>query len=152
MKNIMTKLTLTSALTVMALSAYAGTFYEKDGVAINGFDPVAYFTTQKATKGAAEFSSVYKGSTFRFASAKNRDLFSANPARYAPQYDGYCAYGVSKGAKAKTEGEAYKIVGGKLYLNYDKTIQENWQKNQAEFISAADKKWNTVSKLTTIVQ
>lgn len=152
MKNVLNRMTLVSAFTVLSLSGHAGTFFEKDGVAINGFDPVAYFTTQKATKGAAEFSSVYKGSTFRFASAKNRDLFSANPARYAPQYDGYCAYGVSKGAKAKTEGEAYKIVGGKLYLNYDKTIQENWQKNQAEFISAADKKWNTVSKLTTVVQ
>lgn len=152
MKNILTKLTLTTAFTVMALTAHAGSFFEKDGVAIKGYDPVAYFTTQKATKGVKTFSSVYKGSTFHFASAANRDLFSANPARYAPQYDGYCAYGVSKGAKAKIEGEAYKIVEGKLYLNYDKAIQGDWQKNQAEFISTADKNWNNVSKLTTIVQ
>ena len=152
MKNLITKMTLASAMTVFSLTGYGGTFFEKDGVAIKGFDTVEYFTSHKAIKGNAGFTSDYKGSTFHFVTAANRDLFKANPSGYAPQYDGYCAYGVSKGAKAKIEGEAFKIVEGKLYLNYDKTIQSDWQKKQAEFISTADKNWNKVSKLTTIVQ
>lgn len=152
MKRTLTHLTLASTLAVFSVAGHAGTFFESEGVAIKGFDPVAYFTVHKAIKGTPAHTAVYKGSTFRFASAANRDSFVANPSRYAPQYDGYCAFGVAKGAKAKTEGEAFKIVAGKLYLNYDKTIQSDWQKQQAQFIATADKKWSDVRQLTSVVQ
>lgn len=152
MKRSLTQLTLFSTLTVFSFAGHAGTFFESEGVAIKGFDTVAYFTVHKAIKGTSAHTAVYKGSTFRFASAANRDIFVANPNRYAPQYDGYCAYGAAKGAKAKTEGEAFKIVAGKLYLNYDETIQSKWQKEEAEFIATANKKWSVVSQLTTVVQ
>lgn len=152
MNNFLSKMAVVSAITVLSLTGYAGEFFEKDGSAIKGFDTVAYFTMQKAIKGIPAYTSVYKGSTFQFATGENRDLFAANPAKYAPQYNGYCAYGVSKGAKAKIEGDAFKIVEGKLYLNYDKSIQSDWEKGQAAFITKADKNWESVRKLTKVVQ
>ena len=88
MKHFIKKITLGSVLTVFSLTSYGGAFFEKDGVAIKGFDTVAYFTSQKALKGNAAFTSEYKGSTFHFVSAANRDLFKANPSQYSPQYDG----------------------------------------------------------------
>lgn len=152
MQKLISKIALASVITVFSLTGHAGSFYEKDGVAINGYDSVAYFDSNKALRGSDAHTAVYKGSTFHFATPRNRDLFVANPGRYAPQYDGFCAYGVAKGARAKTEGEAFKIVDGKLYLNYNKAVQADWEVNQAKLIKKANKNWGTVRELTAVVR
>lgn len=111
------------------------------GVAINGYDPVAYFTENKPVAGKADITYSWKGATWRFATAQNRDAFKASPERYAPQYGGYCAYAVAKGSTAKTEPEAWSIVADKLYLNYSKGVQRTWEKDTPGYIKAADKNW-----------
>ena len=120
--------------------------YQKNGVAIKGYDPVAYFTSNGPVKGNAEFSHTYKGATWHFASAENREKFKSDPDKYAPQYGGYCAYAVSKGSTAKIEPDAWKIVDGKLYLNYSKGIQKKWEKDIPGYIKKADANWPAVLK------
>lgn len=112
-----------------------------DDLAVQGYDPVAYFTAGKPVKGAKEFSTKYMGATFRFASAANRDAFIANPAGYAPQYGGYCAWAVSQGYTAKGDARNWKIVDGKLYLNYNTSIQKKWEGDIPGFVSAANTNW-----------
>lgn len=121
--------------------------YSADGkVAIKGADPVAYFTDGKPVIGKPEFSYEWMGKTWRFASAEHRDAFKANPAKYAPQYGGYCAYAVAQGETAKIEPENWTIVNGKLYLNYDDRIQKRWTAKRDDYIKAADKNWPGVLK------
>ncbi len=112
-----------------------------DGVAINGYDPVGYFTDNAPVKGSSDFTTEYKGAVWQFASAENRDLFTANPKKYAPQYGGYCAFAVAHNQLAKTEPDAFSIVDGKLYLNYDLSIRQQWEGDKTSFIPAADGYW-----------
>ncbi|MBI1396832.1 MAG: YHS domain-containing protein [Betaproteobacteria bacterium] len=143
-------LAASTALLLVSGGAFAGEFYEKNGVAIKGFDPVAYFTDHEAIEGSSEYTATYKGSTFRFASMAHRDLFEADPGKYAPQYDGFCAYGVARGVKAKIEGDAFTIVDGKLYLNFDARVQSKWSKDIPGYLDRADHNWPEVSKLTKV--
>ena len=130
----------------------AGEFFEKGGVALDGYDPVAYFTDAKTAAGSAEFAVTHKGSIFRFATAANRDRFRADPEAYAPQYGGFCAFGTAGGYKAKIDPKAWSIVGGKLYLNYDAKVQSEWNKDRTGYIDKADSKWPEVSKQTKVIQ
>jgi YHS domain-containing protein len=114
------------------------------GVAVAGYDPVAYFTDKKPVKGKPDISYSWKGATWRFASAKNRDAFKANPETYAPQYGGHCAWAVSQGYTAKGDPKVWKIVGGKLYLNYNAQVQQNWERDTAGNITKADGNWPKV--------
>ena len=114
------------------------------GVAVGGFDPVAYFTEGKPVAGKAEITLLHEGATWRFATEANRDAFKADPAKYAPQYGGYCAFAVAQGSTAKGDPNVWSIVNGKLYLNYNKGVQKDWEKNKASFITKADAKWPTV--------
>ena len=107
------------------VSAYAGDFFERNNLAIDGYDPAAYFTEQKPMKGSPEFRSDYQGSTFHFVSAAHRDAFAADPSKYAPQYGGYCAYGMAKRYKATIDPAAFTMVGDKLYLNYTRRSVPN---------------------------
>jgi YHS domain-containing protein len=117
---------------------YTGAF---DDLAVQGYDPVAYFTDGKPVKGDKAFSTEYMGATFRFASAAHRDTFIANPEAYAPQYGGYCAWAVSQGYTAKGDARNWKIVDGKLYLNYNTSIQKKWEADIPGFVSAANTNW-----------
>lgn len=119
-------------------------FTDGDGLAIRGIDPVAYFTQGKPVKGAAEFTASYKDSTWRFASAGNRDKFLASPETFAPQYGGFCAYAAAKNSKAPIDPDAWTIVDGKLYLNYSKRIRRRWRKDIPGYILAADANWPTL--------
>ena len=112
-----------------------------EGVAVGGYDPVAYFTEDKPVKGNEDITAEYKGATWRFASAANRETFLADPERYAPQYGGYCAFAVSSGYTAKSDPEAWRIVDGKLYLNYSKGVQKRWSQDIPGHISKADSNW-----------
>jgi len=121
-------------------------FKARDGVAIRGYDPVAYFKQGRPVKGAAQFSHSWSNATWWFSSAENRDLFKANPAQYAPQFGGYCAWAVSKGYTADTDPDAWKIVDGKLYLNYSKDVQKKWEADIPARIREGEKNWPTLHK------
>lgn len=108
------------------------------GVAIGGYDSVAYFTKGEATKGDKEFVLSYKGADWRFSSQENLDLFSANPEKYAPQYGGYCAYAASKGALAKGDPEAWTVYEDKLYLNFSKSVRALWKTDIPGNVAKAD--------------
>lgn len=113
-------------------------------VAVGGYDAVAYFTQGKPVKGSTNFSTTYKGAEFRFANAGDLAAFKANPDKYAPQYGGYCAWAVSQGYTASGDPLVWKVVGGKLYLNYNEEVGQRWSKNIPGFIAAADKNWPAV--------
>jgi YHS domain-containing protein len=111
------------------------------GIAIDGTDPVAYFTESRAVEGSKEFEHEWMGATWRFSSAANRDRFRADPERYAPQYGGYCAWAVGHGYTAPTDPAAWSIVDGKLYLNYDLDVQQQWAPEKEKWIEAGDRNW-----------
>jgi YHS domain-containing protein len=137
---------LAGAIFLASTGALAGAYFERGGAAIDGYDPVAYFTENKPVKGSSAFTAMHEGSTFRFASAANRDAFVSDPKKYAPQYGGFCAYAVAHGYKAKIEPDAFTIVDGKLYLNYDQSIQRRWRRDIPGYIRRGDHNWPGVSK------
>jgi YHS domain-containing protein len=112
------------------------------GVAIEGYDTVAYFTDGKASKGSEQFAYDWLGVTWLFANSEHRDLFAKKPVQYAPQYGGHCAMGTAFGeSTANIDPEAWSIVNGKLYLQYSKGGREAWEQDRANRIAAADQKW-----------
>ena len=121
-------------------------FYSEGGLAIRGTDPVAYFTQGKPVKGNPEFAYKWGNATWQFASEQNRDLFVKSPDKYAPQYGGFCAWAVSQGYTASTDPDAWKIVDGKLYLNYNSAVQWGWQKDIAGNVSKGDNNWPALAK------
>jgi YHS domain-containing protein len=116
------------------------------GLAIGGYDPVAYFTHGKPVKGQREFSSSFEGATYRFASAAHRELFLKDPKKYVPQYGAFCAWAVSRGYTADTDPEAWRIVSGKLYLNYNVSVQKQWEQDIPGNIGKADTNWPGLSR------
>ncbi|AZO79227.1 MULTISPECIES: YHS domain-containing (seleno)protein [unclassified Bosea (in: a-proteobacteria)] len=117
-----------------------------DGIAIRGYDPVAYFREGGPRLGKAEFSVSHAGATWRFASAENKAAFEAQPARYQPAYGGFCAYGTSRGYLVKIEPEAWSIVDGRLYLNYDLGVRKTWAGKPKTYITRADGNWPRLGK------
>jgi YHS domain-containing protein len=140
------------AVAIFAASAHAGDFYERGGAAIRGYDPVAYFKEMKPVKGSPEHKAEYKGSVFHFSSRANRDDFAANPAKYAPQYNGFCAFGVAGGYKASVDPAAFTVVNDKLYLNYNLGIRKQWSADVPGFVAKADTNWPTVSRQTKVIE
>lgn len=112
-----------------------------DKLALRGFDPVAYFTEGRAVEGRDAYTLEWKGGTWKFATAANRAAFEADPAAYAPQYGGYCAYAVAQGATAAIDPEAWTIVDGKLYLNFSKQVRDTWRQDIPGYIQKADANW-----------
>ncbi|PJZ54217.1 YHS domain-containing (seleno)protein [Leptospira adleri] len=115
-------------------------------LAINGYDPVAYFTLGKPIEGKKEFQLRWMDADWRFSSAENLKLFREHPERFAPQFGGYCAYGVAFGEKVSIDPKQWKIVDGKLYLNYDRDVQVLWEKDIPGWIEKARKEWESVKK------
>ena len=144
---------LALALLLMAsvVSSFAGEYFEKDGAAIGGCDLVAYFTDMKPVKGSQKFHAEYRGSTFYFSSAANRDRFAANPATFAPQYGGYCAFGMAKGYKAAIDPGAFTVVGDKLYLNYNGTVRTLWVLDIQGYVKKADQNWPELRTSSQII-
>ncbi|MCI4430485.1 MAG: YHS domain-containing protein [Burkholderiales bacterium] len=118
-----------------------GLFGGRGDVAILGYDSVAYFTDGKAVKGQDTFVLEWMGAKWKFASKAHLEQFKASPQQYAPQYGGYCAYGVSQGNLVKVEPEQFTLIDGKLYLNYDASVQATWLKDSAGYIRSADAKF-----------
>jgi YHS domain-containing protein len=119
---------------------------QKNGIAILGYDPVAYFENAKAIEGKKEITAKFNDVTYQFSSESNKTLFLKNPAHYEPQFGGYCAYGMSKGYKAPVQPEAFSIVENKLYLNYNLEVKEIWSKEQAARIEKAALNWGKIKK------
>ncbi len=126
----------------------AGHFNLDDGLAIKGYDPVSYFTLDKAVKGKADFASSYHGITYRFASAADREAFRANPGKYEPQYGGWCAYAMGHdGTKVDVDPETFKISNGKLFLFYNKFFTntlKTWNQDETKLHARADMNWQKI--------
>jgi hypothetical protein len=142
---------LVAVIVVAALAAIPAAAIAEDPVfttrgnlAIRGYDPVAYFTEGKAVKGDKDFTLGWQGADWRFASAENRALFSEDPQKYAPQYGGYCAWAVSRNYTAPTDPDAFTLVDGKLYLNYNKRVMRQWLEDRDRNIEQADENWPAV--------
>ena len=118
---------------------------ESSGLAIQGYDPVAYFTMNKAIEGKKDLSADYNGVTYRFGSKQNKDEFMRNPGRYEPQFGGWCAYAMGKkGEKVEIDPETFKIVDGKLYLFYNKFFNntlKSWNQDETRLKTQADHNW-----------
>lgn len=112
--------------------------YEHNGIAIRGYDTVAYFTQSKPVEGKDEFSTQWSGVTWKFSTKEHLDLFTASPVQYAPQYGGYCAYGVAQMNLVKIEPDQWTIVEGKLYLNFNAKLNKAWNKDIPGYIKLAD--------------
>ncbi|MEM5473961.1 YHS domain-containing (seleno)protein [Hoeflea sp. AS60] len=130
------------AFMILAGAAIAGdknlTFH---GIAIQGYDPVAYFTDHKPVPGNPDITAAHDGAIYQFASEDHKAAFDADPEKYVPQYGGYCAYGASQGYNASIEPEQFTITDGKLYLNYNADVRTRWDQDRAGYISKADVYW-----------
>lgn len=112
--------------------------YEHNGIAIRGYDTVAYFTQNRPVEGRDEFSTQWTDATWKFSSQEHLDLFVEDPERYAPQYGGYCAYGVAQMNLVKVEPDQWTIIDEKLYLNFNAKLNKAWSKNTSGYIKTAD--------------
>ncbi|MEM9053819.1 MAG: YHS domain-containing (seleno)protein [Pseudomonadota bacterium] len=117
---------------------------KRSNLALQGYDTVAYFTIGEPTKGSADYTTTYQGAEFRFVSEENLNLFLGDPEKYVPQYGGYCAWAVAQGKTAKGDARRWAIVDGKLYLNYNGSIQRKWDKDRTGFIVKGDQNWPSV--------
>ena len=118
---------------------------DASGVAIQGYDPVAFFTQNRPVKGLPQFESEYHGARYLFASAEDKSAFDANPAKYEPQFGGFCAYGVSKGRLVPVKIEAFQIVNGRLLMQYDLDIKQQFNKDPQGNLQKADKNWPEIT-------
>ncbi|MEM7208206.1 MAG: YHS domain-containing (seleno)protein [Pseudomonadota bacterium] len=134
----------------MLISASAlagkGLTHNQGGIAIDGYDPVAYFTQSDAVEGDASITHDWQGATWQFSSSENRDLFAANPEAYAPQYGGYCAFAASNGYIAPTDANAWTVHDGRLYLNYSLSVRSRWSEDIPGRIKSADGHWPEIKK------
>lgn len=130
----------------------AGKVYEKNGIAIDGYDPVAYFEQSEATLGSIDYTSTYEGLTYQFSSSENKSLFDEEPQSYIPSYGGWCAYAIAEtSTKMEPDPTMWKIQEGELLLFYDDwmtsltgSLKEEWETDEGEFKTRADGNWETV--------
>lgn len=148
MKNfIRTGLITAAAVAAFTVNAWAAGFdvnATSTGLALRGVDPVSYFKAGEPQDGRTDITSVYNGAVYRFASKDNKATFDADPAKYAPQYGGYCAYGLSLGLKFDGDPRLWKIVDGKLYLNLNEQVVKLWNEDVPGKIVDADNHWTNV--------
>ena len=126
---------------VTSVTADVTTATDDNDVILAGHDAVAYFTEGKPVLGSADFTAQHAGAVYRFANAKHRDLFRANPEKYAPAYGGYCALGTSFGKKFEVDGKAFEVVEGRLYVNKNLSVYKSWRKDIPNNIVKAEGHW-----------
>lgn len=132
------------ALSVPA-QADGGVFVESSNIAVGGYDAVSYFQGDGVPlRGDARYMAEYEGAKFHFASQANADAFAADPAAFAPQYGGHCAWAMAQGSLAPADPTLYKVVDGKLYLNYNADVQQTWLGDVDGFIASADSQWSNI--------
>ena len=140
MKKLFVVLALFSALLPIA-AAKDLLNLDRSGVAIQGYDPVAFFTDNQPVKGNPQFQSEYRGAKYYFTSAEHKAVFDKEPAKYEPQFGGYCAYGASHGSKAPIKIEAWQIVNGRLLMQYDLDVKGRFNEDQQRNLRKADQNW-----------
>lgn len=113
-------------------------------LALRGYDAVAYFEDSAAVRGKADHSVLHEGTVYRFASARHKAAFEADPERYLPAYGGFCAFGVAVGAKFDGDPEVFRVVDGRLYLNLNGGIQEKWEEDVEGNVAKADRNWSKI--------
>ena len=119
---------------------------DRHGLAVKGYDVVAYFVDGRAVAGDARFEHAVDGVRYRFASAANRDRFAQDPQRFLPQYGGFCAWAVSRGYTADTDPLAWRVVDGRLFLNYDRSVQRTWEQDVKGNVAKGDANWPGLSR------
>lgn len=144
MKKLLLPFTL--AVVLLGCNSKDPVVYSTDNGAIDGYDPVAFFTDSAAVKGDKQFSTEWNGATWSFSSPQNRDRFTANPEKFAPQYGGYCAYGTADGHLSPTQADTWTILDGRLFFNYNQKVKEKWMEDTKGYIEKADQNWPDLSK------
>jgi hypothetical protein len=142
----MKKLLIVLLFNLVIVSAFSQEVFTKSGDAIQGYDPVAYFKENKPVKGEDQFTYTWRGAKWKFSNADNLVAFKSDPEKFAPQFGGYCAYGMADGHKAPTSADAWAIVDDKLYLNYNTDVRVMWKEKQQQNILKAKKNWPSVKK------
>jgi len=143
MKQIISVFLLVFA--IVSVNAQTSPSYcNEKGIAIKGYDAVAYFTDHAAVEGSKKYSYTWEGTEWHFKNQDHLDAFKTNPEKYAPKYGGYCAYGVSENHKAPTDPHAFTILNDTLYLNYNLKVKEMWIKDTNGYIKKAEKNWETL--------
>ncbi len=132
---------------VSTTAAVSGRQFVENGLAVSGYDAVAYQSASGPVQGAVEFTLEWNGAIWRFLSAANRDAFQGDPSRYAPAYDGHCAYAVSEGRKSGGVLELWQIASGRLFLLCSKTAVEKWTTEFSVRLAQADQNWRTLESL-----
>jgi len=139
MKRLFVALMLLSLSTIAAAKDLLN--LDGNGVAIQGYDPIAFFTDSRPVKGNPQFQSEYRGAKYYFVSAEHKAIFDKEPAKYEPQFGGYCAYGASKGSRAPIKIEAWQIVNGRLLMQYNLDIKGKFNQDQSGNLRKADQNW-----------
>src|SRR5215468_4581365 len=140
MKRLFLLLALIAAIPAFAQTKTLANV-DRNGLALLGYDPVAFFTQSRPVKGLAQFESTYNGARYLFVSAEDKALFDANPATYEPQFGGFCAYGASQGHTAPIKIEAWQIVNSRLLMQYDLGVKKDFNKDQQGNLQKADGNW-----------
>lgn len=144
LKGALAALAISVALPAAALAAGFDVNVTTTDLALRGYNPVSYFTDGAPTPGEIDITAEHQGATYRFASAEHKAMFEADPAKYAPQYGGYCAFGLAQGYKFDGDPQVWKIVDDKLYLNLSSKVSTIWQQDVPGNIENADAKWQMV--------
>ncbi|MEM1232689.1 MAG: YHS domain-containing (seleno)protein [Pseudomonadota bacterium] len=144
LRPLVTAVSLTLATATAALAAGPELNASSTGLALQGYDPVAYFTEGEPTKGDWTITTIYKDAMYRFASEEHKAAFEADPEAYLPEYGGYCAFGAAMGFKFDGDPNYWRIVDGELYLNISQDIQERWASDIPGFIELADNNWTDI--------
>jgi YHS domain-containing protein len=147
-KSLVTGFALSVAIATSAFAAGPELNASSTGLALQGYDPVAYFTEGKPSQGNWKITSIYEDATYRFASEEHKATFEANPEAFLPQYGGYCAFGTAMGFKFDGDPNYWRIVDGELFLNISKDIQERWVSDIPNFIHQADANWTEIENKT----
>jgi hypothetical protein len=142
----MMRFLLALSILLLATSSGADTLqFATENGAIDGYDPVSYFTDGAAKRGSPDITMEWNGAVWRFASTAHRDSFAENPQQYAPQFGGFCALGMAHGGDVPTDPEAWTIWEGKLYLNMIKDVSITWRYNPDKLTERASKKWDAMN-------
>ncbi len=143
-KSLLAGAAVSVALASSALAAGVELNASSTGLALQGYDPVAYFTEGEATPGDWRITASYQDATYRFSSEEHKAAFEADPEAFLPEYGGYCAFGAAMGFKFDGDPEQWRIVDGELYLNISADIQERWLQDVPGYIEQADSNWPTI--------
>ncbi|MDB5363520.1 MAG: hypothetical protein JWO51_4817 [Rhodospirillales bacterium] len=128
------------------VTSHTGLVNAPEGIAIKGYDPVAYFTEGRPVPGDPQISAEFDGAVWRFTTGEHRRVFLAHPTRYEPEYGGFCAYGAAQGFKTDIDPAAFSIIGGRLYLNANLDVRTRWRADLLTAIAEADRNWAEVKE------